>query len=326
MSDTSRLLSESVATFLRRSAKLDEVSFLSALEESGFALAMLPEESGGLSASFTEASIIARLWGAHAAPLPIVEMLLSGAFPLNPGEGGITIASATTRDGKIVAARVPDARYCVVAKSDGRGAMLARIGNADIWHTVADEPMLSIEPPTIPVPGSHELPAFEELLRQGSLLSAARILGAMERVIEIIIEHSTVRSQFGRPLAKFQLVQAMIADAASEVDASRAVLERALELLDQGMADELVWRSAKSQAGRAATVVASNAHQLLGAIGFTQEHELHNLTRRLWSWRDAWTRQSEAEEAVGALACAAGGQGLWRLIADASVSVEWRSI
>ena len=45
-----------------------------------------------------------------------------------------------------------------------------------------------------------------------------------------------------------------------------------------------------------AAVVARLAHQVHGAIGFTQEHRLHHLTRRLWAWRDeagselAWSR------------------------------------
>lgn len=317
MNDTSRLLSESVGTFLQRNAKLDEIEFRTAVRESGFALAMLSEESGGLGASFTEASVIARLWGYHAAPLPIVEMLLAGRHaPVELGGEGVTVVSAIKNDGRYIAARIPDATFCIAPWPSDQEVVLARIGDAATWHTVAGEQMLSVEPSVNRAEGGHTFPSYAEILRQGSLLAAARMLGAMERVVEIITEHAAVRHQFGRSLAKFQLVQTMISDTASEVDATRAVLATALDLLDRGLADELVWRSAKSQAGRASTVVAANAHQVLGAIGFTQEHELHHLTRRLWSWRDAWTRQSDADEAIGALAGAAGGDGLWRLIAD----------
>jgi acyl-CoA dehydrogenase len=54
----------------------------------------------------------------------------------------------------------------------------------------------------------------------------------------------------------------------------------------------------------------------MGAIGFTDEHVLHRYTKRLWAWRDRWGRQSWCEAEIGRLACAAGGGGLWPLIAD----------
>ncbi|MBA3525149.1 MAG: acyl-CoA dehydrogenase, partial [Geodermatophilaceae bacterium] len=40
------------------------------------------------------------------------------------------------------------------------------------------------------------------------------------------------------------------------------------------------------RAGAAVAPVAALAHQVHGAIGFTQEYRLHHLTRRCWSWRD----------------------------------------
>src|SRR3712207_616623 len=69
--------------------------------------------------------------------------------------------------------------------------------------------------------------------------------------------------------------------------------------------------AAKVRAGTAVDVVARLAHQVHGAIGFTQEHKLHHLTRRLWSWRDeagsdlAWSR------VLGAGLLADDPDGLW---------------
>jgi alkylation response protein AidB-like acyl-CoA dehydrogenase len=60
--------------------------------------------------------------------------------------------------------------------------------------------------------------------------------------------------------------------------------------------------------------VAEIAHQVHGAIGFTHEHRLHHLTRRLWSWRDEFGVESEWSGELGRLAASRGGGGLWPLL------------
>ena len=47
-------------------------------------------------------------------------------------------------------------------------------------------------------------------------------------------------------------------------------------------------------------------------MGFTQEHPLHFATRRLWSWRDEFGHEAFWQERIGRLACADGGDALWR--------------
>jgi acyl-CoA dehydrogenase len=56
------------------------------------------------------------------------------------------------------------------------------------------------------------------------------------------------------------------------------------------------------RAGQAAGIVAVNAHQVHGAIGFTEEHELHRYTLRLWSWRDEFGSERAWQERLGRLA------------------------
>jgi acyl-CoA dehydrogenase len=106
-----------------------------------------------------------------------------------------------------------------------------------------------------------------------------------------------------------------MAEAASELAVTEAALAAALEAESQGRGRTLLWRSAKAQAGHAATVIASSAHQVLGAIGFTEEHELQHFTRRLWQWRDEWGRQADCQLAIGGEACA-DPAGLWLHICD----------
>ncbi|PQP20272.1 acyl-CoA dehydrogenase [Rhodococcus opacus] len=68
--------------------------------------------------------------------------------------------------------------------------------------------------------------------------------------------------------------------------------------------------------GHAASVVVRNAHQCLGAVGFTREHELHRHTTALLAWRSEYGSVRYWDEALVAAAAAAGERGLWPLITD----------
>ena len=71
---------------------------------------------------------------------------------------------------------------------------------------------------------------------------------------------------------------------------------------------------AKSCVGHAASVVVRNAHQVLGAIGTTVEHELHLLTRPILVRRSEYGSVHEWDETLAELAAHAGHERLWPLI------------
>lgn len=141
------------------------------------------------------------------------------------------------------------------------------------------------------------------------------MLGAMEKVLDTTIDYANTRKQFGRALSAFQAIQHRLAEAAEDYTIAQAAVAGAVHAIDGGWSRPVLWQSAKVQSARAATTVAAAAHQVLGAIGFTEEHELHHYTKKLWVWRDAWGRQSALEAAIGDAACA-HHDGLWSFIAD----------
>jgi acyl-CoA dehydrogenase len=73
--------------------------------------------------------------------------------------------------------------------------------------------------------------------------------------------------------------------------------------------------SAKIRVGEAAGEGAAIAHQVLGALGFTQEHVLHRYTRRLWAWRDDFGSESRWAVKLGELVAARGADALWPMLA-----------
>lgn len=111
------------------------------------------------------------------------------------------------------------------------------------------------------------------------------------------------------------MVQHRIAEATSEQTVAQAAVADAIRAADGGWQRPILLQSVKVQAGRAATVVTATAHQVLGAIGFTDEHVLHHYSKKLWVWRDAWGRQAALEAEIGQ-AAVADAAGLWSHIVD----------
>jgi acyl-CoA dehydrogenase len=118
--------------------------------------------------------------------------------------------------------------------------------------------------------------------------------------------------QFGRPIGNFQVIQHNIAVIAGHVVAGTAAADLAAESF--GAADPLPVAIAKVRCGEAAGAVASSAHQIHGALGFTAEHALHRYSKRLWAWRDECGPEAYWSEIIGNAALQAGSEGLWPLL------------
>jgi alkylation response protein AidB-like acyl-CoA dehydrogenase len=73
----------------------------------------------------------------------------------------------------------------------------------------------------------------------------------------------------------------------------------------------------KIRTGEAAGLCAGLAHQIHGAIGFTQEHSLHFFTKRLLSWRNEFGSEVEWSILLGRHLAAAGADRLWPEITEA---------
>jgi len=73
--------------------------------------------------------------------------------------------------------------------------------------------------------------------------------------------------------------------------------------------------TAKIRAGEAASAAAAIAHQIHGAIGFSQEHALHRYTQRLWAWRDDFGSESAWAVRLGRAVATKGADGLWPWVA-----------
>jgi alkylation response protein AidB-like acyl-CoA dehydrogenase len=160
--------------------------------------------------------------------------------------------------------------------------------------------------------------AVAELIAGDGLQPAATVslmAGAMGQALALSIEHVNTRQQFGRPLGKFQAVQQSLAVMACEVravEAAAAALAARLDAvkLDATAADFEI-AAAKLRANRAVGVITAIAHQVHGAIGFTEEYDLHRVTIPLMRWRGAHGNDAYWAQRLGRQVTSFGGRGLW---------------
>ena len=147
-------------------------------------------------------------------------------------------------------------------------------------------------------------------------MRSAQMAGALQSVLETSVQYARERVQFGRPIGRFQAVQQNLALLAGQAAAATAAAEAAIEAAAHNL-DSPAVAAAKIRAGEAAGIGAAIAHQVHGAIGFTQEHRLHYLTRRLWSWRDEFGNEAYWARRLGGEVVAAGADRLWHGITAA---------
>ncbi|QYJ06879.1 acyl-CoA dehydrogenase family protein [Qipengyuania flava] len=139
---------------------------------------------------------------------------------------------------------------------------------------------------------------------------AAQIAGALDAALAMVVGYVNDRQQFGRPLGKFQAVQQSLATFACEAAAANCAAVGAAQALDEGDA-EFEIAAAKLRANRAVEVGTTVAHQVHGAIGFTQEYALHDLTRPLWQWRSEFGNDAYWARRLGKDVIARGADHFW---------------
>ncbi|WP_322012414.1 acyl-CoA dehydrogenase family protein [Paraburkholderia sp. J12] len=279
------------------------------ITESGFLEVMATEEAGGAGLDLAGVLPILCMLGLHAVPLPVGQAIaLRTLLPAGvaPPKGLPTFAPALLREGNgdLVTPRVPFGAIAdhVLAELDGTLLLLDA-------HAAQSEPIgihgdttanlrwsaSHIENSVQPIHGS----APEGSLRAwGAALHAALLVGALARSFDLTLQYANDRTQFGKSIGKFQVIQHQLAVMAEHVAASRIATANAFAagrtvpaLLPAGIA--------KARASEAVITVATVAHAVHGAIGVTEEYDLQLNTRRLHAWRIAHGSEAHWHEVIG---------------------------
>ena len=284
---------------------------------------------GGSGGTWVDAAALLGLAAAAGAPVPLAEHDLLAGWLLEAaglGDDG-RLRTVCRPDPSGVALNVTWARDVEVLVALWEDRDEWRVGVVPVERTLvepgrnlAGEPSDTVEFDLEDLESgalvAHEI--GEQFHLRGALARSAQVVGAMERVVEVVVSHATSRVQFGRPVARFQAVQNLVSDLAAETALARAATDAAVaraaasDWQDPGMLFAV--GVAKSCVGHAASVVVRNAHQVLGAIGTTLEHELQTLTRPILVRRSEFGSLHEWDETLTALASSAGCDRLWTLV------------
>jgi alkylation response protein AidB-like acyl-CoA dehydrogenase len=118
-----------------------------------------------------------------------------------------------------------------------------------------------------------------ETLNEGRIGIGAQMVGTAQGALDHTLRYVREREQFGRPIGEFQGVQFQLADAATELEASRLLVYNAARLKDAGEDFLVPAAMAKLHSSRMAQKVTSLCIDLYGGYGFTTEYPVEKFYR-----------------------------------------------
>ncbi len=314
-----------------------------ALSEAGLPLAWVPENLGGAGAGVAAGFAVLGVAGRFALAVPLAETLAAGWLLARAGlevpAGPMTLAPARPRDRIMIdvdgrlsgrAVGVPfaqDTEHIAVLADGGKNQTIALVATGDcrrgearnLAGDAANVVTFERVKPLRCAPAPHGFDRTS-LLLMGATIRSVETAGALEAILSLSVGYANERIAFERRIGKFQSVQQNLARLAGEVAAALAVSGSAADTITQADSfDEAVFleaASAKIRTGEAATEGAAIAHQVFGAIGFTQEHVLHRFTLRMLSWRDDFGNESYWAAELGKHVARRGADEFWPMVAS----------
>ena len=347
MNDNSHMIADTTRRIFRELGNpqslrtdTDRRRLWSALETAGLTRTWIPEALNGSGATLADGFEVVRIAGEFAISVPLVESLLGGwllqqaGIPTPFGSG--SVAPVDVRD-RITAAgngalsgaarSVPfaaDATWIVVLGTREDRAFVGLVDrslcriqeHANLAGDARDAVALLDVVPSAMAPAAINLDA---LLLIGAAVRCMQMAGALQAILDVSVEYANQRVAFEKPIGKFQAIQHSLAKLAGEAAAALAAAGSAADAIasaaqfDEGIFLEVA--SAKIRVGEAAATGAAIAHQVHGAIGFSQEHVLHRYTQRLWAWRDDFGGESYWAVRLGRMVAGNGADALWPMLA-----------
>lgn len=271
---------EAVRRAMQSTPGYDESLWALLCEQVGAAALVVPEQFGGAGGELADAAAVLEELGRGLVPTPLWGTTLAELALLSADEPD-TAALQRLAAGEAVGALVLDRDYVVhgdvadvvVAVDDGR---LVR------WTDVTCEPLTPLDPTRrlarLTAGRTSVIGPDPGLGDTAAILMAAEQIGAAARCLELTVEYTKQRVQFGRPIGSFQALKHRMADLYVAVQSARAVVGEAISR--PGPTTAALARLAASEAF---CTVAGEAIQLHGGIAITWEYDIQLYFKRAHS-------------------------------------------
>ncbi|GMU77906.1 MAG: acyl-CoA dehydrogenase [Acidimicrobiia bacterium] len=193
------------------------------------------------------------------------------------------VQDAPSADQILVTGTLDGAPVQVLVPTDAEGVTVRALVGLDLGrrfaHVTFDEVTVAAD---ALVDGG--MVALEAQLRIAVVLNLAETVGAMDALFAMTVEYAKDRVAFGRPIGSFQAIKHVLADQALYLETSKAGAVAAAKAVarDDDGAGEIVHMVA-AYVGDQGHELAQECLQVHGGIGFTWEHDLHLLMRRIQS-------------------------------------------
>jgi alkylation response protein AidB-like acyl-CoA dehydrogenase len=294
----------------------DQVSFSARFVKDGWSGVGVAEDKGGQGGGLLELALTAEALGAVAAPsaLWLANVLAVPALADRPDLAEQTFVDAPTAV-LMSAGSMPDAVLPLELAADGTvsGRSVRVLGAASATQFVAvvvdqfgalrlrlvpagggvvveprdllDRSRAAADVTLVHAPSAElaiDADAFlSDCAARCAVLVAADTLGTMQRMLNLAVDYSKQRHQFGVPIGSFQAVKHAAASMLVDIEAARSAIYFTAAAVDGGLdQSDLQAAAVKAQVTAAGVRAADSSLTLHGAIGYTWEHDLHLFYKR----------------------------------------------
>jgi alkylation response protein AidB-like acyl-CoA dehydrogenase len=215
--------------------------------------------------------------GSDAGNVRTTARLGDGHWRIDGAKQFITNAGTEISGGVTITARTGDDEVSnIIVPRDTPGYSVEPPYRKMGWHASDTRP-LSFDGATVPEEnllgergrGFHQ---FLETLDGGRISVSAMGVGLAQGALDMALDYARERRAFGKPISKFQAIQAKLADLSTEIEAARLLTYKAAALKDRGEHFGLTAAQAKLKTGRLAVRAADEAVQIHGGYGYIEEY------------------------------------------------------